>query len=254
MIAKINPNTQYIGQNIIYFNQIDSTNNFAQQFLLENKAENGTTIIAEEQINGRGQQNKTWISEPFKNIAMSIILTQHNKQHEYAFFLNKLICLSVFKVIKNQFPLNLVKIKWPNDIFVDHKKIAGILIENSFSGKTINNSILGIGININQSFNKINNFQANSFFDILGKETKREPIVKELLETIEKDLENQNTTEIAEQYEQNLYHYHTKGMFIFAEQKVIGSIQSCDEYGRLNVLINNTQHLLSHGEITTIIE
>lgn len=148
LLENFTPSTLFIGKRFIYLDEINSTNDYATKMLLREKTLEGTAIFTDSQTNGRGQQQNSWQSEPKKNIAISFILYPNFLPAEKQFYLNQAISLAVFDSIKKI--IDGVKIKWPNDILIKGRKTAGILIENSLSGKKINSSIIGIGINVNQ--------------------------------------------------------------------------------------------------------
>jgi BirA family transcriptional regulator, biotin operon repressor / biotin---[acetyl-CoA-carboxylase] ligase len=131
---------------IIKIATLDSTNTYAAT-LPKDLAE-GTIIWALDQTAGRGQADNKWESEPGKNLTFSIILHPTFLSPIHQFYLSKVISLAVVDFVA-LFTDN-VSIKWPNDIYVVDKKIAGILIENAIEGETISQSVAGIGININQ--------------------------------------------------------------------------------------------------------
>lgn len=111
--------------------------------------ENFTVVIANKQLKGRGQQNKNWESEPYKNLTISVFVNDFNLKINEQKYLNFAVSLSIFDVLKNNKIPNIF-IKWPNDIMAVNKKVCGILIENTFKGNKIKNSIIGIGLNVNQ--------------------------------------------------------------------------------------------------------
>ena len=134
---------------IIKLNAIDSTNSFLKDLVLNSNEENYTTVTTNKQTKGRGQQKATWLSEPFKNLTFSTFIRFKNLNIKHKKYLNFAVSLAIFDVLsKKQIPK--LSIKWPNDILSANKKICGILIENTFIGSTIKNSIIGIGLNVNQ--------------------------------------------------------------------------------------------------------
>ncbi|MDO8869997.1 MAG: biotin--[acetyl-CoA-carboxylase] ligase [Methanobacteriaceae archaeon] len=137
--------TDYIGQNIHYFSEIDSTNNVAKK-MAEEGAPEGTIIIAETQTRGRGRRGKQWIS-PAGGVWMSIILRPQIPPSE-APQLTLMTGVAVAKAIKNKFGLD-VGIKWPNDILIGSKKVCGILTEANAKFSTIDYVVVGIGIDAN---------------------------------------------------------------------------------------------------------
>ena len=137
---------------IIHIKELDSTNNYAQN--LSDKLSDdscNTVIYADFQTNGRGAYKNFWESDATKNILCSIILCP-NIEAKDQFIISKITSLSLTSYLNYH---NIkAKIKWPNDILVNKKKIAGILIENSIIATKINDSIIGIGLNINQTYFK----------------------------------------------------------------------------------------------------
>jgi BirA family biotin operon repressor/biotin-[acetyl-CoA-carboxylase] ligase len=131
---------------IFKLKEVDSTNNYALQ--LPSGTPEGSIVWALDQTEGRGQGSNKWESQSGQNLTLSIILHPTSLQIENQFFISKIISLAVADFIA-LFTAN-VSIKWPNDIFVNDKKIAGILIENIIEGNIIKQSVAGIGININQ--------------------------------------------------------------------------------------------------------
>ncbi|MFI5220658.1 MAG: biotin--[acetyl-CoA-carboxylase] ligase, partial [Bacteroidia bacterium] len=128
-----------IGKYIIRLETVDSTNNYAAALISKSKPAEGTAIMADFQDYGRGQRETIWESENGKNLLVSFILYPQIDTADY-FLLNECFSLAVREVIEDITGLD-VKIKWPNDILVNNKKIAGILIENSIRGNTILYSI-----------------------------------------------------------------------------------------------------------------
>ncbi len=128
----------------------DSTNTRLKELLkLENVLE-GTVISAGFQTDGRGQRGATWESKADENILLSILLHPKFLSIQQQFLLSQAIAIAVQKFINYYLKDQVVKIKWPNDIFVGNKKIAGMLIENILEANFIKYSIVGIGINIKQ--------------------------------------------------------------------------------------------------------
>ena len=131
---------------IIWLASIDSTNEEAKRRISD--IDNLSVVSALEQTSGRGQRGNAWDSTPSENLLFSIVLKSPSIKAEEHFALNEITALSVIDFLSTYGVK--AKIKWPNDIYVGEKKICGILIENSFRGKSISSSIVGIGLNINQ--------------------------------------------------------------------------------------------------------
>lgn len=141
--------TLFVGRSIIELERTDSTNNFAAKLLNTQKPAEGTAIMTHIQEAGKGQRGNTWQSEAHKNLTVSFIFYPTFVSANNQFTLNIAISLGLHDYFKAEFE-DRVKIKWPNDLYIDHKKVAGILIENIWSGSGLKSSIVGLGININQ--------------------------------------------------------------------------------------------------------
>lgn len=141
--------TLFIGKQHFQFPALHSTNEYALELLSKSTPPEGTAISTPDQYAGRGQIGSKWESEPGKNIALSVILYPGFLAVRDQFQLNIAISLAVDDFISKYVPAG-VAIKWPNDIYVYHNKIAGILIQNTLQGSFFQSCVVGIGININQ--------------------------------------------------------------------------------------------------------
>ena len=137
---------------IIWLQSVDSTNEEAKRHISD--IDNLSVLSAWEQTAGRGQRGNKWTSNAGENLMFSIVLKSPVLMAEDHFALNEIAALSVSEFLST-YGIK-AQIKWPNDIYVDEKKICGILIENSFRGKSISSSIIGIGLNINQRYFNVN--------------------------------------------------------------------------------------------------
>jgi len=144
--------TLFIGKNLIFLPQIHSTNSYATQLLKNVNPPEGTVIQTADQFDGKGQRGAQWLSESGQNLTFSVILKPTFLAIDNQFLLYQMVALACYDTITeilNSSQID-IKIKWPNDILLDGKKLAGILIENSIQNNTINWSVLGIGLNVNQ--------------------------------------------------------------------------------------------------------
>jgi BirA family transcriptional regulator, biotin operon repressor / biotin---[acetyl-CoA-carboxylase] ligase len=135
--------------NFIHFSDLDSTNNYVANLVRQGKIESGTVVSADFQHDGRGQRATKWQSLVGQNALFSIFIKWGKFHAADQFQISMLTALSLAETLE-QFGLQKVKIKWPNDIYIDGHKIAGILIENDLNGQQLSSSILGIGLNVNQ--------------------------------------------------------------------------------------------------------
>lgn len=133
---------------IIRMEEIDSTNRYLKQLVREERPDEGSLVIADYQTGGRGQMGSNWYSARGDNLLFSLLLYPHHLPANESFFLSRIASLALKNMLDSF--TDDIRIKWPNDIFWKDKKIAGILIENDIQGKEIDNTVIGIGLNVNQ--------------------------------------------------------------------------------------------------------
>ena len=134
---------------IIKLDAIDSTNSFLKKKSSNQEIDDFTIVYTQNQFKGRGRTNKQWISEPNKNIALSLFKRLKKTELEHIFLLNIIASISILELLQ-KYRVKDVKIKWPNDVIIKNKKISGVLIENKIKKNNSINSVMGIGINVNQ--------------------------------------------------------------------------------------------------------
>lgn len=144
--------TLFIGKSPIFLPQTDSTNSYAIGLLKNVNLNEGTVVHTAFQSSGKGQRGSSWNSEPLSNLAASIILKPSFLELKNHFYLYQVAALACFDTLSELFDKRHfdVKIKWPNDILVNGRKICGILIENTIMGEYLKNSVIGVGMNLNQ--------------------------------------------------------------------------------------------------------
>ena len=182
---QIDMNTRLIGNNLIYHQSVDSTNNEAKKEAAAGAPE-GTVIIADEQTGGRGRLGRHWVSPKGTGIWMSIILKPELEPAEAA-KITQLTAASVATALRNVTGCE-AGIKWPNDIIINKKKVCGILTEMSAELNSINHIIVGIGINVNvdpEEFPEEVRAIATSVKESVGRAIYRKEIVLEILRVFE---------------------------------------------------------------------
>lgn len=135
---------------IIKLNAIDSTNSFLKRLNADGPIDDMTVAVANYQTEGRGQMGTKWTSKDSKNLLFSAFKHISALDADEGFYVSIIVSLSVFKALE-KLQIKKLRIKWPNDILSDDKKIAGILIENIVKQDQIKASIIGVGLNINQT-------------------------------------------------------------------------------------------------------
>ena len=228
---------------IIKLNAIDSTNSFLKELATSTILENLTIVTTENQVNGRGQLNANWHSEPFKNLTFSIFINNLNLKIDEKKYLNFAISLAIFEVLYYLKIPNL-KIKWPNDIMSDNKKICGLLIENTFKGEKIKNSIIGIGLNVNQiEFpNSLQNVSSLKLITSINFD--KEIILNKIIKKIEEYcslLKQENFNSLENSYLKHLYKKEITSMFKTDKKKLfMGIIKGISSNGNLLVELEDS--------------
>ncbi|MGC1633385.1 MAG: biotin--[acetyl-CoA-carboxylase] ligase [Gelidibacter sp.] len=135
---------------IIKLDAIDSTNTYLKQLSIDGNAEDGLAAVAKFQTHGRGQMGTVWDSQEAKNLTFSVFKDVSFVNIAQHFYISMAVSLAVYEAL-NSMGLQRISVKWPNDILSDNKKIAGILIENVIKLNVISGSVIGIGLNVNQT-------------------------------------------------------------------------------------------------------
>src|SRR5690606_13767551 len=188
---------------LIKLSATSSTNDFLKKLSATSVLENFTVVWANVQLQGKGQMGSVWVTEDAKNLTFSIYLKENNTSIDNLFNLNVLVANAVLKAL---FSLNLTNIyvKWPNDILSYNKKIAGILIENNIHANGSISSVIGIGINCEQT-----NFDGFTQASSILKQYNITPDRLELLTAIVENIKTSfNNLEDQADDEWNYYHNH----------------------------------------------
>lgn len=232
-------NTLFVGKVLLDFPELDSTNAYALELLSKSKPIEGTVISTFEQTRGRGQIGSSWESEPHKNLSLSILLYPTFLPLREQFALNLAVSLAV-RDFATKHVEKSVKVKWPNDIYVGNRKICGILIQNSIGGSSLQSSVVGVGVNVNQTIFSTNAPNATSF----ALETNREFDLYELIEDLclfveQRYLSLKNTTQYESlrlEYLKHLYRFEEWSTFARADDRVFqGKITGISSSGKLLV-------------------
>lgn len=242
-----------IGREIEALGSVDSTNDYLQRKLAEESLPEGWVVTAGEQSKGRGQRGAVWHSTPGKNILMSTVLYPAFLPVDKQFSLSMAMALGVSGFLKGILPGREVKIKWPNDILVEEKKVSGILIENSLQANILKNSIVGIGINVNEKPLADTAWPAACLADFkgVGKAAHLIPPLCDFLDLNYSKLKSGNTESIHNEYLANLYAFQEERNFIdpVTGEDFTGSITGIDDFGRLLVKGLNGEKAYSLKEI-----
>ena len=196
---------------IIHIDETDSTN----RWLVANRTEgqNPCVVVADYQTAGRGCGTNKWESEGGKNLLFSILFHPTEIPVNKQFVVSMAVANSIAAVVAKYVTSQAVSVKWPNDIYIDDKKVCGILIENRLQGGVIKDRIIGVGLTVNQLCFVSDAPNPVSMANITGRQFDREQLLQELLEAFQQewaDLER-----VHERYLQQLY--RRKGFFRYRD-------------------------------------
>jgi len=243
-----------VGQKIVVLKRVDSTNNYIKRELAKSTPfSEGTVIMAEDQYSGRGQAQNKWLSPPGLNLTFSTVLYPSFLSPESQFELNIAISLAINDVLSEIIGSD-IKIKWPNDIYYRNSKVGGVLIENSIQGRSLKSSIIGIGLNVNQTEFDPQLVHVTSLKNILGRDVE----LKELLTALCKSIENRYLKITSDhsahraEYLRCLYRYNEKHKFVNKEE-FFGIITGVDEVGRIVIDSEGEQKVFSFKEVSFVI-
>lgn len=234
-IYKIPANTEFIGKNYIYLPTCHSTNDIAAE--ISPKVAEGTVVITSHQSKGRGQRGNEWEAEAGKNLTFSVVLYPYFLPASAQFYFNMAVALAITDGIAQMMPkeVNKLAIKWSNDIYYRDAKLGGILIENTLEGMNLKNSVVGIGLNINQE--KFAYPTATSLINILGRESGLGEVLEKILTCLEiryLALRNGEYYNLKKDYIEQLYWYREPHLYKDGRNTVFeGTIIDVKESGKL---------------------
>jgi BirA family transcriptional regulator, biotin operon repressor / biotin---[acetyl-CoA-carboxylase] ligase len=233
-----------IGSNLLFFENLPSTNIHAADLLKKSKLPEGTIVYTNYQSAGQGYSGNKWESEDGKNLLISIILYPSFIKPEDQFLISMAISLGICDFLMRFIPD--CSIKWPNDIWVNNDKIAGLLIESSLIGNTIDFTIAGIGININQE-KFLSNAPNPVSLSLLSGTTFNLPSCLKMLES---DLDKRykrlisgNSVQIKKEYVSRLYRLNEWCKYRDINSTYTGRILAVGDYGMLKIEKQNGEIL-----------
>ena len=162
---------------VVHIEETDSTN----RWMKENGTQKDMVVVAEYQTAGRGCGTNSWESERGKNLLCSAFIHTNDFQAKSQFIITQLVSVALCKAIE-RFVNKPVEIKWPNDIYVGDKKICGVLIENRLQGRMVKDTIIGVGLNVNQTEFKSDAPNPVSMKQLTGKDTDCEEVLKAFID------------------------------------------------------------------------
>ena len=222
---------------IIKLDATDSTNLYLKGLLQSAEVRDYTIVVAKNQLKGRGQMGASWQSEPGKNLTFSVLKKFDALQSIHQFNMNIGVSLAVHNVLSG-LGIPDLRVKWPNDIMSGSSKICGILIENILKGRLIQSSVVGIGLNVNQtSFENLD--KVASLKSITGRFFDLDELLGKLIGELQlclNDLEAKTVAQLLPSYEKLLFRKDKPSTFKDGEDQVfMGFIRHVSPSGKLVV-------------------
>ena len=249
LLCKSSTKTQMIGKDIKTLPKCRSTNETLAEMWRNGVVQEGTVIRANEQTAGRGQRNSLWESQPGMNLTFSLLIHPRYVPVGQQFFISMLTSLALHDVVASTLTEE-VKIKWPNDILVEQRKVCGILIENFLQEKNIDTSIIGIGLNVNQT--SFSYPQATSLALEKNRLLNREEIFFQLMERLNvrlSQLLHGEHEKLTDDYLTSLYGYEKLLRYedVTNGQQFNGKITGVSQEGKLIIKHCHTQEMYCFG-------
>lgn len=228
---------------IICLDSVGSTNNYLLNMIDNQAVEAWTVIWANEQTEGKGHGSGSWESGAGLNLTFSLLLKPYFIPPSKQFVITQIVSIALFKVLKSYISDEPVKIKWPNDIYIGDKKVAGMLIQNVIRGSQLEYTIVGIGLNVNQKVFYSDAPNPTSMALVKGVKYDLEKLLHELLHEIHvayinsassRSLKSLSTSYLENLYQVNEWHnYECKG------EEFVGMIAGIGNFGKLQMKLKN---------------
>lgn len=249
---KLFKNTVFIGKKAFFLPSCHSTNEIASVLLTDKQPMNGTVIYTDYQSKGKGQRGNSWESEEGKNILASIILDTKFLEPSDFFDLTIITSLAIHDFLA-EYLKEEIKIKWPNDLIYEDKKIGGILIENYIRKNVIEWCIVGVGLNINQT--TFHDKNAISLANICGQQFDREELTNLLLQKMEVkyfQLQKGKINTLRKEYLANMYWKDEIHVFQSEGTFFNGRITGVETSGKLIMELEEGERLFDFKEVVFI--
>ena len=219
---------------------IDSTNAYLQRMQPEADIRN-LVVSTDEQTAGKGMGTNGWESAKGQNLTFSLALDTSFLPAERQFLLSEAVPLGIVKVLDSFLSVEKLFIKWPNDIYYDGHKLAGILINSTIKANMMDTSIIGIGLNVNQMKFKDWPTHPISLKQITGKDYELQPLLEQIAESIVAEVERlkKNSPAIEQDYLSRLFRYRTWADYQVGEKTLRLLMTGIDPFGRL-LLVDET--------------
>lgn len=249
-----NFHTLFLGQQVKHLPSCHSTNSIALELIEAGQAQEGLLVLSDYQSAGRGQGQNIWEAAPFQNITLSLVLTPRFLAAQEQFYLSMAVALSLHDSLRAYVPdPDGLKVKWPNDIFYEDKKICGILIQNLLKNQHLHYAIVGVGINVNQT--QFQSVQASSLKLINGQQNNLTELTEAFLKAMEVrylQLRHCKYDRLRFDYLQQLYAYQEARRFEVQGRVFEGKILGVDSVGKICIETEGQLHYFQNKEVALL--
>ncbi|MCK5645164.1 MAG: biotin--[acetyl-CoA-carboxylase] ligase [Anaerolineales bacterium] len=241
----------WIGVDFYYHESIGSTNAEAIQ-LAESGAPHGTLVLADAQTAGKGRAGRRWITNPGTALAFSLILRPSNLGIDQWLILFGLGALSVAEALSE---IGLQpEIKWPNDVLIDGKKVAGILVNSNWTGESVNYSVLGIGLNVSPEAIPDDaelDFPATSIGEALGRSINRTDLLIAILKKLKVLFQQVNSSDLSNAWQDRLAYLNQEVVVKKADGTVTGRLIGLTANGELKLIEKSgNETVIGYGDVS----
>jgi len=260
MLSNNSTTNMVVGTQMLFLSECRSTNDSLAELVKEGNnyaPAEGTVLYTHNQTAGRGQRGNTWQASAGENLTFSVLLRPHFLLPKQQFQLSVMVALALREAVAELLPAETeVKVKWPNDILVNQKKIAGVLIENAVTKDRIGHSIIGIGLNVNQLVFS-SEIEATSLSLILKANQELGQVLHLLLKKLDayylRLRSNNGYPELLANYYANLFNFNVERIYQDSLGYLFsGTIIGIDEYGKLQLLIEGEMKSFDIKEISLV--
>lgn len=231
---------------IVHIDETDSTNRW-----LKDHGEGTMVVATDYQTAGKGCGSNAWESERGKNLTFSMLIHPDGITAREQFHITEAVSVALCKTLQ-PYIYNKVEIKWPNDIYVEDRKLCGILIENRLQGNVIVDCIIGIGLNVNQRVFLSDAPNPVSMYQLTGQELDRDELLKAFIENLDQEWQNKTN---GSEYRELLYRKGKDGLYEAKTGRFVAKLTDVLPDGRL-LLVDEEgkEHTYAFKEVSFIIE
>lgn len=249
---KIFAKTIFLGKNVVFLPHCHSTNEVAKELAKSGKLKNGSLVWADYQEKGKGQQGNVWLSETGKNLLFTLLLKPEDMKPTEQFQLNMAVSVGLQAAVKQWLPSEKIEIKWPNDLYVNDQKAAGILIETNITSSRIETVFCGIGLNVNQLHFALPT--ATSLAIEKQSVLNRDEVLESVLIHLEKALEllAYQPQQLLAVYEKNMRWKGEEHQFQVGERLRNGTLLGVSSDGKLRVRFGEGEEKFNFKEIVFV--